>query len=91
MVVRFCVVGVVRDIDTLNANDRYGYVHLQVEDDVFTLVLQGKLLSLITDSKLKIGDVLFSEGRLIKSKSLHSQVHNHALVLFNASYINVVS
>lgn len=87
-VARFNLVGNVVAIEDVDS--RYGTVFVKASGDVYPVIVQGKVLALVLEDKIKIGDNVYIEGRMTKSKSLSSQVGTLTLVSFIVSYINVM-
>ena len=93
MISRFTLIGNIINIEEprLSASGiETVLVNVEVEEDNFPILLQGKLASLVKENKLKTNDTVYVEGRLKKDKTFSTSAAK-AVCVFFATYLNVLS
>lgn len=95
MVTRFSIIGNVtriHDVHTAKATGQESViVSLDVGNgDTMPILLTGKLLSLIEEEKIRVGDKCYVEGKLKKDRTLSAEPPKMICVLFS-SFISVIA
>jgi hypothetical protein len=65
-------------------------VNVGDEDEVFPVILQGKLCQLVLEKKLVAGDKVYIDGRIRKDKTFSTTGSSKAVVMLFAAYISVL-
>jgi len=74
MISRFTLVGIAEEIGEIKksqtGNRPTALMTLAVGDDTYSVILQGKLIEMVQDEKLRRGDTVYVEGRFQKDKTI---------------------
>ena len=89
MVNRFDIVGVIHSIPEYIKDSRFSQVKVKVDNDLIVLHLQGKLIQLLSEDKLRVGDSVYSSGRLSVSNTV--EINGCSIVSYIVSYLSVIS
>lgn len=93
MLARFHLVGILTEINpprqTL-AGNTVSLITVDVDSEIFPIILQGKILGLLESGKLKVNDIVAIEGKLQKDKTFTNLSAKSAVIMY-ASFLNVVS
>lgn len=95
MVTRFSCIGTVLKIGDTHRSKTTDQesVTLSLEvgsNEVFPLILTGKLLSLVEEDKVRVGDKVFVEGKLRKDRTLTAEPPKMICVLF-VNFLSVLA
>jgi len=94
MVSRFNITGSILQIDypedSKQSNGiRNCVVYDQVEEDVFPVTLQGNILALIEDGKVRENDIVYIEGKLRKDRIL-LLAPNKIVTFLQGTFLNII-
>lgn len=97
MVTRFTCIGIVSKIDTPHLSKSNGQesvmMYLDVggnNGDVFPILLTSKIISLVVEDKLRVGDRVYVEGRLKRDRVLTLEPPKMVAVMF-ANFVSIIS
>jgi hypothetical protein len=62
---------------------------LDVEGSLFYVLLTGKLLTLVQNEQIRIGDKVYVQGKLIKDRAISVECPKNVCVLF-VSFLSVI-
>lgn len=93
MVARFSLIGRIKEINpprVTTAGNSVAMLVTEIDNSDFPVIIQGKLLQLIENDKLKVNDIALLEGRMAKDSTFNTTSAKVACILYCA-YINVIS
>jgi len=94
-VARFTLIGNVLKIHDVHSSKQTGQESVILSLDtgngeVFPALLTGKLLALVDEEKLRVGDKVYLEGKLRKDRTLTAEPPKMIVVLF-VSFLSVIA
>lgn len=97
MVTRFSIIGFVSKLDEPHTSKGTGQESIVMSldvgganGDVFPVLLTGKILSLVSENTLRVGDRVYVEGKLKRDRILTLEPPKMVAVLF-ANFVNILS
>lgn len=97
MVTRFTCIGVVSKIDIPHTSKNNGQESIVLSLDVggatseiFPILLTSKILSLVTEDKLRVGDRVYVEGKLKRDRIVTLEPPKMVAVMF-ANFVSIIS
>lgn len=91
-VARFNLVGIVKNIHDSHSNAKgmeSVALTLDVGGEIFHVILSGKLLTLLKEDQIRLGDQVYVEGKLRRDRALSADVPKLVCVLF-VSFLSVI-
>ena len=93
MLARAVFIGIINgigEVKTTRNGNTVALISIDVSGEVYPVILQGKLLTLITNNTLKLKDIVYIEARTTQDNSFTITSAKCACV-FYANYLNVIT